>query len=291
MDLHQNYRPETAAPSAQNYGEFEPCKELRPYIRCFWEAADDPRLVTPDTCADILFLIDHAAGQVESWFCGVNDRPFFSQPEKRRQQVSLFAIRFYAWSAVFFADDSLRGTRNGFFNARQHFFTLCRKLPPKLLQAASMAERIRAAEECLIAVLCPGQGSPIVQNAVLTLLKSRGAFSIDSLAGAVFVSRRQLERLFREQLGLSPKRLASLVRYQYLWNEILSARDFCVQDAVNRYGYADQAHLLHDFKRFHSLSVVQARQHAVSNVAFLQENSPSFCYNKKKKQEREDIGQ
>lgn len=276
MDVCQGYRPETAAPAAEHYREFEPRRpELRPYIRCFWEAADDesgekdgkPRLITPDTCADILFLIDHEAGRVEEWFCGVNDRPFFSRVAGRRQ-VSLFAIRFYAWSAVLFADDSLRGTRNGFFQAGQHFYRLCRKLSPRLLAAPSLPKRICVAEECLLDLCDPEHGSPIVQNAVFMILRSRGALSIDSLAGESFISRRQLERLFEEQLGLSPKRLASLIRYQCLWREILTAREFCVQDAVCRFGYADQPHLLRDFKRFHSMSIAQARRYAVSDGAF-----------------------
>ena len=35
--------------------------------------------------------------------------------------VSTFAIRFYAWSAYAFSDDSLQSTMNGYFNAGSRF--------------------------------------------------------------------------------------------------------------------------------------------------------------------------
>lgn len=33
------------------------------------------------------------------------------------------------------------------------------------------------------------------------------------------IGERQLERLFSEYVGVSPKSLASMVRYQYLWSD------------------------------------------------------------------------
>lgn len=134
-----------------------------------------------------------------------------------------------------------------------------------------MKERIRAAERYLLNHMHPERSNHILMEAVAELLQRKGSMPIGQLAGEVHTSSRQLERIFQENIGISPKKLASLIRYQYLWNDILYHPDFSVQDAVWRYGYTDQAHLLHDFKRFHTMTIPEARNYALEHVAFLQE--------------------
>lgn len=94
--------------------------------------------------------------------------------------------------------------------------------------------------------------------------------SIDQLSRSLHISTRQLERLFQSRIGLPPKALACLIRYQLLWRDALQP-GFDVQDAVFRYGYTDQAHLLRDFKRFHTMTIPQALAYARKDVGFLQE--------------------
>ena len=40
---------------------------------------------------------------------------------------------------------------------------------------------------------------------------------------------------------------------------------FSIQEAVSRYDYADQAHLLNEFKRFHGVSPKEAMRIALEN--------------------------
>ena len=59
-------------------------------------------------------------------------------------------------------------------------------------------------------------------------------------------------------LGVGPKRLSDLVRYQFLWQELLLDPRFQIQDAVQKYGFSDQAHLQNTFKKYHSMTPRQA---------------------------------
>ena len=88
------------------------------------------------------------------------------------------------------------------------------------------------------------------------------------------ISSRQLERLYLEHIGVSPKSLAAMVRYQYLWNGLLSHNYFNIADASYQYGYSDQAHLCHDFRKYHSMSISDARKLAMQNVGNVQYNPP-----------------
>lgn len=89
---------------------------------------------------------------------------------------------------------------------------------------------------------------PTVNAAVAALEGSRGGTSVSEIARSCGVSERHLERLFREHVGIPPKTLARLMRFQRAvaafdnntnWAEIAA-------DA----GYYDQSHLLHDFRQF-----------------------------------------
>lgn len=284
MNLHEIYHPITATPFAQNeaYTEYEPCAELKPYIRCFWGTkrpykqikTDIPTrgIVTPDTCMDIIFTVDFTGNQIWGSFCGIDDRSFDTWDANDKERiVSTFAIRFYPWSAVLFSEESLRDTKNNFFSVECHFSKLKRELEPLLFDVVDMEERIRVAEKYLRNHMHPERSSHILMEAVAELMQKKGSLTIGQLSREIHASSRQLERVFREQIGISPKQLSSLFRYQYLWNDILFQPDFSVQDAVYQYGYTDQAHLLHDFKRFHTMTIPEARKYALEHVAFLQE--------------------
>ena len=62
------------------------------------------------------------------------------------------------------------------------------------------------------------------------MLETKGNLSMTDLQREVVISSRQLERLYLEHIGVSPKSLAAMVRYQYLWNGLLSHNYFNIAD-------------------------------------------------------------
>ena len=62
-----------------------------------------------------------------------------------------------------------------------------------------------------------------------------------------------------------------MVRYQYVWNDFLYNKNFNIADAVYKYGYSDQAHLCRDFKKYHSMSMSDAKKYAMKNVGNIQD--------------------
>ena len=85
-----------------------------------------------------------------------------------------------------------------------------------------------------------------------------------------FIRPQLLERLFHEYVGITPKKLSNLIRYQFLWRDILCKLDFDVLSAVHKYGYTDQSHLLREFKRYHSMDIHEARTIALKDVENIQ---------------------
>ncbi len=289
MKFHQIYRPLTATPFTcdGHYAEFAPCDALKPYIRCFWGTrrpveqgmgqAAAQRIVTPDTCMDILFHVNFTDNRITNRFCGIDDRAFYTgdsaagnsrsgNPDAKRREVFDFAIRFYAWSVPLFAEDSMCGVRNAFFDVGEHFSRIKRALEPLLFDVTDIYEVISVAEGLLLEVLNDRNENGYIMQAVGEILSRRGNLSVRGLARELHISERQMERLFREYVGVSPKSLASMVRYQYLWHDVLYDRCFDMQDKVFQYGYSDQAHLHHDFKKYHTMNVSDARRYAYARA-------------------------
>lgn len=263
-ELTDAFIPITAQPFRSGYREYSPCEALKPYIRCFWTSVDQGgRLVIPDLCADIIFDIESN----EALFCGVSDEAFVSH-----RLTETFGIRFYSWTAALFAEDSLCNTLNGGFELSGHFRRLEKELAPKLVYAKSTEQRIALSERFLINNL-KERRCGLFTEALGEIMTLRGVCTLEDISKKLHVSSRQLERVFSEYLGLSPKKASMLIRYQYLWRDILSEGDFNAADKASEYGYTDQSHLLKDFRRFHMINPKQAKEIAINDVAFLQDNS------------------
>lgn len=270
--LSDIYEPITAEPFINNetYIEIKPCEELKPYIRCFWGTMKPyarntnfemkSGLVTPDTCMDIIFDIDINKNKLDDLFCGINDTSFITKGQKESSATSCFAIRFYFWAVPLFSDETMNNALNAFTETGAYFKNIRRDFENILIEASSIQDRIAKAEQYLLKKLNLNRQNNNVMNAVYKIMKSRGTASILEISEFGAVSKRQLERLFLEYVGVSPKKLSGLIRYQYLWQDILKDRNGDMQDFVCKYGYTDQAHLLKDFKKYHTMTPSEARK-------------------------------
>ncbi len=274
FSLDKIYRPITACPFQNNetYCEVEPCEALKPYIRCFWgtpkpitaESEATHGLVIPDTCMDIIFSIDYTHNSCGGFFCTVDEKSYQTMPCKNIQ-TETFAIRFYAWTAILFSDSDFINSKNRHFPVDKFFPNLKICLEPLLFDTPTFQGKIKIAEEFLLKSLDPNRINNDMMNALYCMISSCGRAKISDILNYTAVSERKLERIFNYNMGISPKAFSSLIRYQLIWQEMMSAQKFNVHDAVEKYGYTDQSHLLNDFKRHHLITPKEAIEFAYKN--------------------------
>lgn len=268
--LNSIYKPATAQPflNTYTYSEYPPCDELKPFIACFWgsqgpvstvDEVDEAMVVIPDTCMDIIFDINHINGAVESRFCGINDMPFTAGALARPALHSRFGIRFYFWAVHLFAGHSMRESTNGSFELELHFSEWRDYFENRLLVADTLIERKQMAEQYILSKLDTGNSNHHLLNATYRILQSKGTQSIKDICSYTSTSQRQLERYFLDKVGITIKKVSNLVRYQNLWNDILYSNCVNVQDAVEKYGYTDQSHLINEFRKYHGNTPAQAK--------------------------------
>ena len=93
------------------------------------------------------------------------------------------------------------------------------------------------------------------------LQRSGGRLPVTGLARELGYSAKHLGTLFRDQVGLPPKRLARLVRFDHLATHLRATPPTLLEpwgQLALRFGYADQAHLTREVRQFTGLPPRQA---------------------------------
>lgn len=278
INIRRMWQPLTSTPflATAAHHEILPCESLQGWICCFWGgiigAGASPTRIIPDVCADLIYHIDETAGRIlKSTFCGVSDVCCTAHsPLIPGHTVTTFAIRFHAFGAYAFADDALRGTLNACESPQIRFGRLDRALRECLPELPGLAARAAYAQNVLLSF--QRRENPLVETAADALLCHRGTATVSQWASELFISSRQLERLLGEYWGMTPKKGSALVRYQALYQELCHGTLTDVQDAVARYGFADQAHLCREFRRYHGENVSHFFKTSCENGRTMEEN-------------------
>jgi len=82
--------------------------------------------------------------------------------------------------------------------------------------------------------------------AAATMQRSRGMVNVAAAAAASAVSTRHLERAFQEQVGVSPKVFARLLRLDHALEMAGPTSNWA--EVASLCGYFDQSHMVRDFR-------------------------------------------
>jgi AraC-like DNA-binding protein len=246
------------------YREFLPSPCLSTDVECFWllEGYDAPQTahrerLMPDGCVELIvnlgdrFREHHEDGattiQPVRFVAGQMTRPVFVSPVGT---VRLFGIRFVPGGTIPFLDVPPAEVTNRIVALELVAGELESELSARLDPEASAAELVELADATLVerARRLRGHATPI-RAAVLRILESGGQTSLDHLATDLGISGRQLERRFVSRVGLGPKTLSRILRFQQVFHAVERADTRWARVAVDC-GYYDQSHLIRDFRQF-----------------------------------------
>lgn len=123
------------------------------------------------------------------------------------------------------------------------------RLREQLAEASSWEERF-ALTDALLARRWAARPAvdPEVGWAWARIVAGRGLLRIDRLAGELGWSRKRLWSRFQSQIGLTPKRAATLVRFDHAAHRLVAGEGAARVAAEG--GYADQSHLHRDVVAF-----------------------------------------
>src|SRR5262249_24942423 len=90
----------------------------------------------------------------------------------------------------------------------------------------------------------------VIVRAVDRVLAADALVAVSDLAKELGVSSRHLHRRFLAAVGVSPKRLERLARFARAWRHAVMGPPLTWADLALANGYADQSHLVREFRTF-----------------------------------------
>jgi len=115
-------------------------------------------------------------------------------------------------------------------------------------ETSSFKDRVATAEEFLLARVTRISIGDRISAAVAYLFRQHGAVRISTLSDQVNLGLRQFERLFRNEVGVSPKMFARVARFQAALDAKLACPQRTWLEIAHSFGYYDQMHMVHDFE-------------------------------------------
>lgn len=248
-----------------DYKTFEPHSNLESLVSCYWtlevpiQSDSQKQRIIPDGCIEMAFILgddikrytsdDEFIIQPRAMVLGQTMNPFYIEPTG---YVDTFAIRFYPYGFANFISMPIKNLANKETPIELLFGKkTANELEQKITEATNSGERIEIIENFLLDKLNEKTTiDTIVKTTVDALLATNGSASINEILKEDLSKRRQLERNFIKQIGVSPKQLGKVIRLQTALKLLLNKKTENLTKIAYESEYFDQAHFIKDFKEF-----------------------------------------
>jgi len=240
------------------FDTYIPCDRLKPFIKSFAISeteAEQTYKVLPDTGLVIGFQyrgkLSHLESGAEiplasSGITGLRDRYRIFRNSANIGTVLVFfaeggAAPFFKVPVHELFSESLSLDN---FMLRSELLIL----EEQLCEAMDDTKKIRLVELFLLGRLKPVAPDHLVLAAITLINQRKGNIRIKELTTSLNISQSPLEKRFRQMVGASPKKFASIVRLKHtlhLYNPRNSLTDMGYEA-----GFYDQAHFIKEFKKF-----------------------------------------
>jgi len=136
----------------------------------------------------------------------------------------------------------------------------------RMRETSSWAERFTLLDDFLVRRFARAPAvPPDLAYAWRRLAGSGGALEIGTLAAEVGCSRQHLNRRFGRYLGLPPKTVGRILRFQRVVGELRGPSSLA--ELAVAHGYADQAHLTRDFRALAGVTPAEYRRQRQTDLS------------------------
>lgn len=249
----------------------EPHPLLKGYIEKIWlfesngkMPVDDLKLVVPN--GHIKLSVAFRNGIVAA----IDGKPFIS----KEQNISLtglvdvpvildvdedvatgtIVVEFSPQGAYRFFDVQLNDIANKIYPLTDILGTVAKQLEEQISNVESIPGKVVLLQRFLLKQFLLQQEDAIFEYCVAKITSSKGRVTVRELEKKTGYSSRWLNMKFKDKLGISPKNLSSIVRFNQYYNAVANNDEMgFMQNAFYEY-YYDQSHFLKEFRRFTGLS-------------------------------------
>jgi AraC-like DNA-binding protein len=245
-----------------------PHAPLSRYVECLWRAQGltnhKRERVLPNGVVEVIINLgsfhkvlardDYSREQLyrDSWVAGIQNRHLVIESLR---ETDLVGVRFrpggayalFGFPMIELSDEVVELE----LISKQRFADL----RDQLLEARTTTEQFRVVESMLLESLDFNRGAhPAVGHLATRIRSWDGAVRISDLVEQVALSHKRLMQLFQRDVGMTPKALAQIYRFQSVLRRIARDSEPDWSRLAAACGYYDQPHLVHEFRRLSGLT-------------------------------------
>ena len=244
-----------------------PREELRPYIDSFWVfesetgiALDDGNLAVPNGCAKFIIPYENSLFGMSDGRTGVSrehglyfvgNRIKATLIHSSARKTGFIGIEFSPHAAFpLFGIPMHETVDEKIFDSEVLFGRWGRETREALCDLEEVDQKVTFIQDELVKLSRRSQrGNGVIEFCVNALKLAHGRMRIRELERRTGYSRRYLDLLFKQQVGLPPKVLAGIFRFQIFYRKWAQGLSYdLLKERLYDY-YYDQAHFSKEFKR------------------------------------------
>jgi AraC-like DNA-binding protein len=138
---------------------------------------------------------------------------------------------------------------NGDFNGQEVLGHRISELYSRLGEVSSFHDRVHVANAFLTAIQPATELVSAIVRTARAMIRNNGSVRISEVAYQTGLGLRQFERRFDQEIGVSPKLYARIIRFEAALQRRAVLPSTPWTDIAHDLGYHDQMHMVHDFTR------------------------------------------
>ncbi|MEP7322781.1 MAG: AraC family transcriptional regulator [Saprospiraceae bacterium] len=192
------------------------------------------------------------------WFSGIRNK-YITIPSGRDSEM--FIINFHKGKAYPFVQMPLYELTDSVVDGDLVLSHEIMDLREKIQEVSVIAQKFSTVEKFLLKKFSSQLViNPFIDFAVNKILASPHQISIEQISKKVGYSQKHLIKLFKDNVGLTPKGFLKIIRFQKVISGISEAKFPDWTAVAFESGYYDQAHFINDFKVFSGFTPKQYLQ-------------------------------
>ncbi len=244
-----------------------PRPELQPYIDTFWVfendfgvPTDDSRVIAPNGKAKFIYSYLNGLSTIENgfqtdykeqdiFFIGIWDKPVTLTSKART--TGTIGIELTPNGLHRFTRLSAFEVLNKIYSFTDIYGLAGRDLLEQLSNTNTLDGKIHALQHFLVTMLTlTNRNNLLIDYSVGLIKNASGLYTIKDLEQKLGYSKRYIDMLFKDHLGISPKTYSGIVRFQSFYERWANTDTSDFYKADFHEHYYDQAHFIKEFKKY-----------------------------------------
>lgn len=180
------------------------------------------------------------------WIAGMQEKHIVIEA---LSESNLIGIRFRCGAAYHFLRMPVSELTNQVVEADQILGKLPITLREQLLETENPQQRLNIIESVLVKHIGEQKSDLLIDN-VINTIKQMPSHSITKISHEVGISEKHLISLFKRYVGITPKLLERIFRFQSVINLVQNQTQVNWTEVAYQCGYYDQAHMIKEFNYF-----------------------------------------